>query len=72
MLVVNIVFCAGAGQLPCDQKVRYRASESGWSSLDSSWQCYYMLGTTTKVDSNSVVVVTLERNILIRLRSNCN
>ena len=27
----------------------YGALESGWPSLDSSWQCYYMLGTTTKL-----------------------
>ena len=41
--------------------------KSSWPSLDSSWQCYYLLGTTTKIVnaiSNSGVVVTLERNIL--------
>ena len=27
----------------------YGAPESGWPSSDSSWQCYYMLGTTTKL-----------------------
>ena len=31
------------------QKVWYGASESGWPSSDSSWQCYYMLGTTTRL-----------------------
>ena len=30
-------------------EVWYRAPESGWPSSDSSWQCYYMLGTTTKL-----------------------
>ena len=42
----------------------------GWPPADFSWQCYYMLGITTKL-SSSGVVVTLERNILLRL-SNCN
>ena len=44
------------GQLSCDQnsgdqfkKVLYRAPESGWPSSDSSWQCYYMHGTTSKL-----------------------
>ena len=23
--------------------------KSSWPSLDSSWQCYYLLGTTTKI-----------------------
>ena len=52
----NIVFCAAAGQSSYDrnsgdlfQKVWYGAPESGWSSSDSSWQCYSMLGTTTKL-----------------------
>ena len=27
----------------------YGALESGWPLSDSSWQCYYMLGTTTKL-----------------------
>ena len=27
----------------------YGAPESGWPSLDSSSQCYYMLGTTAKL-----------------------
>ena len=31
------------------QKVWYGAPESGWPSSDSSWQCCYMLGTTTKL-----------------------
>ena len=54
--VVSIVFCAAAGQLSCDQNsghwfqiVWYGAPESGWPSSESSWQCYYMLGTTTKL-----------------------
>ena len=53
---VNIVFCAAAGQSSCNlnsgdwfQNVWYGAPEGGWPSLDSSWQCYYMLGTTTKI-----------------------
>ena len=45
-------------------------------SSDSSWQCYYMLGTTAKLSMPFQVlhgvVVTLERNILLRLWSNCN
>ena len=31
------------------KKVSYRALESGCPSSDSSWQCHYMLGTTTKL-----------------------
>ena len=31
------------------KKVLYGAPESGWPSSDSSWQCYFMLGTTTKL-----------------------
>ena len=31
------------------KKVSYGAPESGWPSSDYSWQCYYMLGTTTKL-----------------------
>ena len=42
----------------------YGAPESGWPSSDSSWQCYYMLGTTTKLSMPFQVlhgvVVTLE------------
>ena len=42
----------------------YGAPESGWPSLDSSWHCYYMLGTTTKLSMPFQVlhgvVVTLE------------
>ena len=55
-MMVSIVFCAVAGQSSCDrnsgdwfQKVWYGAPESGWPSSDSSWQCYYMLATTTKL-----------------------
>ena len=45
----------------------------GWPPADFSWQCYYMLGTTTNsAVSSSGVVVTLERNNLLRLRCNCN
>ena len=46
----------------------------GWPPADFSWQ-YYMHGTTTKTVSavsSSGVVVTLDRNILLRLRCNCN
>ena len=48
------------------QEIGFTTSESDWSSSDSSWQCYYMLGTTTKlsVPFQVLVVVTLERNIL--------
>ena len=31
------------------KKVSCRTLKSGWPSSDSSWQCYYMLGTTTKL-----------------------
>ena len=31
------------------KKVSYGSRESGWPSSDSSWQCYYMLGTTAKL-----------------------
>ena len=74
--VVNIVFCASAGQSSCDQNsgdwfqtVLYGAPESGWPSSDCSWQCYYMLVNAV---SSSGVAVTLERNILLRLRSEIN
>ena len=47
---------AAAVQSSCDQnsgdwfqKVWYEGPESGWPSSDSSWQCYYMIGTTTKL-----------------------
>ena len=33
----------------CFEKVLYGAPESGWPSSDSSWQCYYILGSTTKL-----------------------
>ena len=42
------------------QKGWYGAPKSGWPSSDSSWQCPYMLETTTKivnaVSSSGVVV----------------
>ena len=47
-----IVFCASAGQSSCDRNSGdwfYGAPESGWPLSDSSWQRYYMLGTTTKL-----------------------
>ena len=48
----------------------------GWPPADFSWQRYYMLGNTNKLSVlfqlSSGVVVTLERNILLRLRYNCN
>ena len=31
------------------KKPSYGALESGWPLSDSSWQCYYMLRTTTKL-----------------------
>ena len=50
--------------------------QRGWPPADFSWQCYYMLGNTNKLSVlfqlSSGVVVTLERNILLRLRRNCN
>ena len=68
-----IIHCAAAGQSLCDSKFRrsvqkkvsYRAPESGWPPSDSSWQCYYVLGTTTKL---SMPFQVFERNILLRLR----
>ena len=48
----------------------------GWPPADFSWQCYYMLGNTNELSVlfqlSSGVVVTPERNILLRLRCNCN
>ena len=35
------------------KKASYGAPESGWPLSDSSWQCYYMLGTTTKLSTPS-------------------
>ena len=37
--------------MSCDRKfgLSYGAPGSGWPSSDSSWQSYYMLGTTTKL-----------------------
>ena len=51
--------------------------QRGWPPADFSWQCYCMLGNTNKLSVlfqlSSGVVVTLERNILLRLRwCNCN
>ena len=62
--MVFIVFCAAVGwSVLCDrksgdwfQKVRYGAPESGWPSSDSSWQCCYMLGTTTKMSMSFQVL----------------
>ena len=31
------------------KKILYGAPESGWPSSNFSWQCYCMLGTTTKL-----------------------
>ena len=43
----------------------------GWPPADFSWQCYYMLENTNELSVlfqlSSGVVVTLERNILLRL-----
>ena len=48
----------------------------GWPPTDFSWQCYYMFGNTNKLSVlfqlSSGVIVTLERNILLRRRCNCN
>ena len=48
----------------------------GLPPADFSWQCYYMLGNTNNMSVlfqlSSGVIVTLERNILLRLRCNCN
>ena len=51
------------------QEIGFITPESGWPS---SWQCYYMLGTTTKLSvpfQSNGVIVTLERNILHCLKS---
>ena len=47
----SVVFCASAGQSSCDRNSGWfsGAPESSWPSSDSSWQYYYMLGTTTKL-----------------------
>ena len=48
----------------------------GWAPADFSWRCYYMFGNTNKLSVlfqlSSGVIVTLERNILLRRRCNCN
>ena len=53
MVSCQYCFCAAAVQSSCDrdrfEKVSYGALESGWPSLDSSWQCYYMLLTTNNL-----------------------
>ena len=70
------------------KKVSYGAPESGWPSSDSSWQCYYMLGTSlvptpfrkgcgheTSLEPlvNCQCGFTfLKENILLRLKCNCN
>ena len=50
--------------------------QRGWPPAGFSWQCYYMFGNTNKLpvlfQLSSGVVVTLGRNILLRLRCNCN
>ena len=45
------MFCGSAGQSSGDwfERVLYGAPESGWPSSDSSWQCHYILGSTTKL-----------------------
>ena len=72
-IVVQLVSCQEIG---LKTEVLYGAPESGWPSSDSSWQYYYILGTTTKLSMPfqvlAGVVVILERNILGRLRCNCN
>ena len=58
------------------QEIGFIAPESGWPSSDSSWQRYYILGTTTKLPVPFQVlglyIVTLERNILHCLKSEIN
>ena len=45
----------------------------GWPPADFSWQCYYMLGTTTKYYCQCCFKFWgCSVNILLRLRSNCN
>ena len=48
---------AAAGQSSYDRdrlkKASFGAPESGWPLSDSSRQCYYMLGTTTKLSMPS-------------------
>ena len=39
------------------KKASYGALESGWPLLDSSWQCYYMLGTTTKLSLSKIKLI---------------
>ena len=50
------------------QEIGFITPESGWPSSDSSWQRYYMLGTTTKLPVPFQVlglyIVTLKRKIL--------
>ena len=41
--------------------------QRGWPPADSSWQCYYMLGTTTKLSSSSGVVLLHLKEIFLGL-----
>ena len=63
-MIVSCHYCAAAGQLSCGRKsgdwfwkVWYGAPESSWPSSDSSWQCYHMLGTATKLSTLFQVLV---------------
>ena len=63
-MMVSCHSCAAGGQSSCDrksgdwfQKLWYGAPESGWPSSDSSWQCNYVLGTTTKLSMPFQVLV---------------
>ena len=66
MISCQLSFCGSAGQSSCDrnsgdwfQTVLYGAPESGWPSSDSSWQCYYILGTTTKLSIPTSFYITV-------------
>ena len=48
------------------KKASYGAPESGWPLSDSSWQCYYMLGTTTKLSMPSFERLGLVTEINIK------
>ena len=48
-------------------------SQSGWPLSDSSWQCYYMLGTPTKLLMQfQVLGLELHLKYSLRLRPNYN
>ena len=52
LLLVSRLVIENLGDRFKEVLYRPRAQESGWPSSDSNWQCYYMLGTTTKLSTS--------------------